>query len=124
MNNNKDVELFDGVNLDDLYRRIYENSSEKKTIIDELINSIPSTIKNADDVMMIIPMLKEVIELGVKNDETLIKLAGIVTKSSPISLTKNESNFLMSEEDKLQISNAAKDLFNKKLSEDSFGKEE
>ena len=108
-----DNELFDDFTLSDLYKKIYINSNEKKAMIDSLIESVPTKIQSVDEVMMVMPILNDCIGLGIKNDETLVKLAGIITKGSNTKSTQSQLDNddmggFISEEDKKKLAEEAK----------------
>lgn len=74
------VELFEGKNLSDLFKEIYDNSVAKKQQIKDLIGSLAPLIEGIGDATLLVPLIKEYLEIGVKNDEQLIKLAQIVQR--------------------------------------------
>lgn len=73
-------EIFKGKSLSDLFGEIYDNSRETKTQVKALIGELKPLIENIGDATLIVPMIKEYMEIGVKNDEQLIKLATIVQR--------------------------------------------
>lgn len=80
MDNYQDVELFEGKSLADLFKEIYDNSSSKRQQIKELISSLSPLVQGIGDATLLVPLIKEYLEIGVKNDEQLIKLAQIVQR--------------------------------------------
>jgi len=75
-----DKEIFKGKTLSDLFGEIYDNSSETKLQVRALINELKPLIENIGDATLIVPMIKEYMEIGVKNDEHLIKLATVIQR--------------------------------------------
>jgi hypothetical protein len=75
-----DIEIFKGKNFSDLCKDIVKNSEEKKNQIDILITVLRDMIKTVNDATMIVPLLKEYFDVGVRNDEQLIKLAAIIQR--------------------------------------------
>ena len=75
-----DKEIFKGKTLSDLFGEIYDNSKETKGQVKALISELKPLIENIGDATLIVPMIKEYMEIGVKNDEALIKLATIVQR--------------------------------------------
>jgi len=65
-------------------------------------------IKDGDTAVQIIPMLKEYLEINVKNDEQLVKLATIVQRITAAEkrATSDDSEFGLSEAEKEQLMNA------------------
>ncbi len=76
----KDYEIFDGKKLCDVFQDIYENSSTKKSQIMKLINELRTLIKTLSDATIIVPLIAQYLEISVRNDEHLIKLAEIVQR--------------------------------------------
>lgn len=79
-----DKEIFEGKTLSNLFNEIYDNSKETKTQIRALIGELKPLIENIGDATLIVPMIKEYMEIGVKNDEHLIKLAQVVQRIEAI----------------------------------------
>lgn len=75
-----DKEIFKGKTLSDLFGEIYDNSKETKGQVKALIGELKPLIENIGDATLIVPMIKEYMEIGVKNDDALIKLATIVQR--------------------------------------------
>lgn len=77
-----DFVLFDGKNLSSLFKDIYENQVNKKKNISELIESLRKLIRNVGEATVIAPIIKDLIEISVKNDDQLVKLATIAQRLS------------------------------------------
>jgi hypothetical protein len=75
-----DKEIFKGKTLSDLFGEIYDNSKETKVQVKSLISELKPLIENIGDATLIVPMIKEYMEIGVKNDDALIKLATIIQR--------------------------------------------
>lgn len=73
-------ELFPGKNLSGLFEDIYENQKNKKQKISELIAEMKKVIRHAGDMAVIGPILKDLIDTSVRNDESLIKMAAIAQR--------------------------------------------
>ena len=67
-----DKEIFKGKTLSDLFGEIYDNSKETKGQVKGLIGELKPLIENIGDATLIVPMIKEYMEIGVRNDEHLI----------------------------------------------------
>ena len=61
-----DFELFNGTNFSDLMRDIYHNSKKKSRQIDGLIKELQPLIKNSGDATVLVPMIKDYLEVSVK----------------------------------------------------------
>ena len=77
-----DKEIFDGKTLSDLFSEIHGNSTSTRAQVKALIGELKPLIENIGDATLIVPMIKEYMEIGVKNDEQLIKLATIVSANA------------------------------------------
>jgi len=75
-----DKEIFNGKTLSDLFSEIHDNSTTTRAQVKALIGELKPLIENIGDATLIVPMIKEYMEIGVKNDEALIKLATIVQR--------------------------------------------
>ena len=71
----------EGKTFESLLRDIYTNSTRKETQIQILITELKPMIKNIGDAVIIVPLIKDYMEIAVKNDEALIKMAAIVQKA-------------------------------------------
>lgn len=71
---NLDKELFGNKKFSDLLKDIYENQKKKDRQINLLIADLKPLITNISDAATLVPVLKDFMEVGVKNDEHLIKL--------------------------------------------------
>ncbi len=90
--NFNDIEIYEGQTFDKLLKQIHENSNEKSTQIAQLIKKLTEFIKSPDDAAMLVPLVAEYLEVGVKNDEQLIKLAGIIQRFIKGNVGSNESD--------------------------------
>ena len=105
-------EIFDGMSFEDLTKDIYENQKNKKRQLDLLIQEIHGMIQTLDDAVMITPMVKELFEVSVKNDEHLVKLASVWQRIISKSGTESEDSMLLTEAEKEDLINALQDDVN------------
>ena len=75
-----DFELFPGKNLSGLFKDIYDNQQNKKTRISELIAEMKKIIRHSGDMAVIGPIIKDLVDTSVRNDESLIKMAAIAQR--------------------------------------------
>ena len=75
-----DKEIFSGKTLSDLFSEIHDNSTNTRVQVKALIGELKPLVENVGDATLIVPMIKEYMEIGVKNDEQLIKLATIIQR--------------------------------------------
>jgi hypothetical protein len=103
-----DYEIFEGKTLSDVFKDIYDNSKTNKQQLEVLMKEVVGFIKDGDTAVQIIPMLKEYLEINVKNDEQLVKLATIVQRITAAEKRISDSGdeFGLSESEKEQLMNA------------------
>jgi hypothetical protein len=103
-----DYEIFKGKTLGDVFKDIYDNSHTNKKQLEVLMKEVVGFIKDGDSAIQIIPMLKEYLEINVKNDEQLVKLATIVQRITAAEgrATADGDEFGLSESEKEQLMNA------------------
>ena len=104
-----DYEIFKGKTLSDVFKDIYDNSKTNKTQLEVLMKEVVGFIKDGDTAIQIIPMLKEYLEINVKNDEQLVKLATVVQRiiASEKRITSDSGDeFGLSENEKKQLMDA------------------
>ena len=75
-----DFELFPGKSLSGLFKDIYDNQQTKKVRISELIAEMKKVIRHAGDMATIGPIIKDLVDTSVKNDDALIKMAAIAQR--------------------------------------------
>ena len=75
-----DYEIFEGKSLSSLFKDIYENTQFNRKQLDVLTKELVQFIKDGDTAVQIVPMIKEYLEINVKNDDQLVKMAGIVQR--------------------------------------------
>ena len=105
-------EIFKGKTFQDLTKDIYENTTKKKTQIDLLISEIHGFIQTIDDVVMVAPIIKEYMEVSVKNDEHLVKLAGVLQRIISKSNGADDESMLLTEAEKEELMGTLQDTVN------------
>ena len=101
-------QIFDGKTFEDLTKDIYENQQNKKLQLDLLIQEIHGMIQTMDDAVLITPLIKELFEVAIKNDEHLVKLASVWQRI--LGKNKNdEDGMLLSESEKEDLIAALQD---------------
>lgn len=73
-------EVFGGKSFANLLKDIYDNSVKKKHQIDILINELRPLVQNVNEATVMVPLIKDYLEVGVRNDEQLVKMAGVFQK--------------------------------------------
>ena len=95
-------EIFEGKTFDSILKDIYDNSKRKETQIQILITELKPMIKNIGDAVIIVPLIKDYMEIAVKNDEALIKMAAIVQKAQSRT-GSSDDNLMLTEAEKEQL---------------------
>ena len=107
-----EFQLFDGKNLSSLFKDIYENQQNKKKNISDLIESLRKLIKNVGEATVIAPIIKDLIEVSVKNDDHLIKLATIAQRLAAAEAKGIGEDGWLSESEKEQLLADMEDTIN------------
>ena len=110
MSDNK--EIFEGKTFQDLTKDIYENTTKRKTQIDLLISEIHGFITTIDDVVMVAPIIKEYMDTAVRNDEHLVKLAGVLQRIISKSQGESDESMLLSDDEKEELMGTLQDTVN------------
>lgn len=84
-----EIEVFDNKNLSDIFQEIYQNHETKKSEIKSLVEQLVPLIEGIGDATLLVPLIKEYMELGIKNDDQLVKLAQIVQRLDSSTGKKN-----------------------------------
>ena len=102
-----DYEIFEGKSLSSLFKDIYSNSKRNKTQLEILVKEVSGFIKDGDMAVQLIPMIKEYLDINVKNDELLVKLASIVQRLIQAeNKTTSSDEFSLSDGEKEQLLNS------------------
>ena len=107
MSDNK--EIFEGKTFQDLTKDIYENTTKRKVQIDLLISEIHGFITTIDDVVLVAPIIKEYMDTAVRNDEHLVKLAGVLQRIISKSQGESDESMLLSDEEKADLMGTLQD---------------
>ena len=108
-----DSVVFGNKKFSDILEEIYNNQKKKETQVTALISELKPLVNEIGDATLIVPLIKEYMEIGVKNDEQLIKMATIVQRALNAG-QKEDGSFGISDEEKQQLLEAMEDLQDKK----------
>jgi hypothetical protein len=109
---NLESNIFGGKKFKDLLEEIYNNQKKKEKQISTLISELKPMVQEIGDATLIVPLIKEYLEIGVRNDEQLIKMATIIQRCLANS-TPGSDNFSISESEKAQLLNEINKLNDK-----------
>ena len=96
-------EVFEGKSLSDVFKDIYTNSKENKKQIEVLMKDLLKFVTDTASAVALVPILKDYLDVAVKNDEQLIKVAAIVQKLASAEAKGSDNEFGLSELEKEQL---------------------
>ena len=102
-----DKNVFGSKKFSDILEEIYNNQKKKEEQISTLISELKPLIQDIGDATLVVPLLKEYLEISVKYDEQLIKMATIIQRGVQ-NEGNDDGNFGMTEEEKQQLLNEVK----------------
>jgi hypothetical protein len=105
----KDFKIFGDKNFSDLSKEIYDNSVLKKTQIELLIQEVHGYIQGIEDIAIVGPILKELLDVGIKNDDNLLKLATVIQRIMSKQSSSADETSLLTESEKEELMNSLED---------------
>ena len=106
----QDYELFEGKTLSDVFKDIYDNTEKNRQQLDILTKELVGHIKDGDTAVQLVPMIKEYLEINVKNDDQLVKIAAIVQRLLAAEAKgSSEDAFALSDAEKEQLMKAVEE---------------
>ena len=76
-----DKEIFGRKKMADLFEEIYDNSKKKSKQINTLITELKILVETTQDATVIVPLIVQYLDVSVKNDDHLIKIAAILQRA-------------------------------------------
>ena len=101
--------LFDDKSFSDLLKEIHGNQRKKAKQLASLIAELRPLVQSLGDATVVVPLIKEYMEISVKNDDQLIKMAAIVQRLST-STSQNGDGGLLTEEEMSQLMDVAEEI--------------
>jgi hypothetical protein len=98
-----DKTIFGKKKFSDLLEEIYDNQKKKSRQISALISELKPLVNDIGDATLIVPLIKEYLEIDVKNDEQLIKVATIIQRAMNNATPSDDGGFGISEAEKAQL---------------------
>ena len=96
--------IFGKKKCSDILSEIYDNQKKKEQQISGLIAELKPLVSDIGDATLIVPLIKDYLEIGVRNDEQLIKMATIIQRAlnnsgdpDSLGITEAEKEELMAE---------------------------
>ena len=107
--NSLDQILFDDKSFSDLLKEIHKNQTKKSKQLASLIAELRPLITSLGDATVVVPLIKEYMEISVKNDDQLIKMAAIVQRLSTGNSSSGDGG-LLTEEEMEQLQQVAEEI--------------
>ena len=101
--------LFDDKSFGDLLKEIHGNQRKKAKQLASLISELRPLVQSLGDATVIVPLIKEYMEISVKNDDQLIKMAAIVQRLSTGTTLSGDSG-LLTEAEMNQLMDVAEEI--------------
>ena len=90
--------LFDDKSFSDLLKEIHGNQKKKAKQLAQLISELKPLVQSLGDATVVVPLIKEYMEISVKNDDALLKMAAIVQRLSTGNANSGDGGLLTEEE--------------------------
>jgi hypothetical protein len=108
-----DFEIFKGKSFSSLLKDIYENQQGKKKNISGLIEELRKLIRNPQDAIQLTPMITQLINASISNDDHLVKMATIAQRLILAEGKSNGEDGWLSDEDRKQLMEEIEDTATK-----------
>ena len=93
--------VFGNKSFSNVLEEIYNNQKKKEKQLSTLINELKEMIEDIGDATLLVPLIKEYLEIGVKNDDLLIKMAALAQRA--LAAESVGESLTISEEEKQQL---------------------
>jgi 2',3'-cyclic-nucleotide 2'-phosphodiesterase (5'-nucleotidase family) len=100
--------IFGKKKFSDILEEIYNNQKKKDQQVTALINELKPLINEIGDATLVVPLIKEYMEISVKNDDILIKMAALAQRAMQTQAA--DGSLTISDEEKEQLLSAMNDL--------------
>ena len=101
--------LFDDKSFSDLLKEIHGNQKKKAKQLAQLISELRPLVQSLGDATVIVPLIKEYLEISVKNDDALLKMAAIVQRLSTGTASSGDGG-LLTEEEMAQLQDVTEEI--------------
>ena len=100
--------IFGKKKFSDVLEEIYNNQKKKDQQVTALISELKPLISDIGDATLVVPLIKEYMEIGVKNDDILIKMAALAQRA--MATVSADGSLTISDEEKDQLIAAMNEL--------------
>lgn len=102
--------IFEGKTLADMFSDVYKNTESKRAQINQFIASMVKLIRTPEDAAMLGPIIKDFLDVNVKNDEHIVRLVQIAQRLVSVNSKTNENGMLTEEEKQQLLKNVKADF--------------
>jgi hypothetical protein len=102
--------VFGDKKFSDILEEIYTNQKKKSKQITAMIRELQPLIQDTGDATIIVPLIREYLDVGIKNDDHLIKMATIVQRILNTQESKGGDSLMISEDEIEQLMNEVNKL--------------
>lgn len=100
--------IFKNKKFSDILEEIYNNQQKKDKQVSALISELKPLISDIGDATLVVPLIKEYMEISVKNDDLLIKMAALAQRA--MNTQTAGGDLTISDEEKEQLLSAMNEL--------------
>jgi 2',3'-cyclic-nucleotide 2'-phosphodiesterase (5'-nucleotidase family) len=100
--------IFGKKKFSDVLEEIYNNQKKKDQQVTALISELKPLISDIGDATLVVPLIKEYMEISVKNDDILIKMAALAQRA--MATVTSDGSLTISDEEKEQLLSAMNEL--------------
>lgn len=93
-----DQVIFKNKTFADILEEIHKDYKTKDKQVNCLINELSPLVADQGNAMVVVPLIKEYLEISVKNSDNLIKMAGIVQRAMARNVDGSQGEMLPEEE--------------------------
>ena len=100
--------IFGKKKFSDVLEEIYNNQKKKDQQVTALISELKPLISDIGDATLVVPLIKEYMEISVKNDDILIKMAALAQRA--MATVTSDGSLTISDEEKEQLLSTMNEL--------------
>lgn len=108
-------QIFKGKTVGDLVEEVYNKHKSQDALIKQEIMRLADMIESPGDAIVIVPLLKEFVNSGLKNDEVLMKILNLFQKAEEKKKETGQDTGLLTEKDIEQLFSEVTDLKGKSI---------
>lgn len=104
--------VFGNKKLSDMFADVYSNTDSKRSQINAIIENLIKLVRTPDDAVIITPLIKDFLDVNVKNDEHIVRLVQIAQRLVALEAkTSSGGNDILTDEEKQQLINNVREEF-------------